>query len=192
MAGSQADITHRKEIEAQLTHRTLHDELTGLSNRTLFFQRLAAAYEKVRRDGAGMAAVFFIDIDQFKAINDALGHLYGDGLLTAFSQRLTGCMGATDTIARFGGDEFAALVENVEREEEALQTAERICADLSQPFHVLDTEISASASIGIAFLTARSRSIDELMRDVDRAMYHAKRSGRARFEVFHPSMHDPQ
>jgi diguanylate cyclase (GGDEF)-like protein/PAS domain S-box-containing protein len=190
LAGSQTDITTRKEIQEQLIHRALHDELTGLPNRTLFVDRLAMAYEKSRRSAEKSAAVLFLDIDHFKVVNDSLGHVHGDDLLIAFAHRLMLCVRTGDTVARFGGDEFAILVDRINQEEDVTEIADRICIELQKPFSILGMELFTSASIGIVYLSSSYQSIDDLMRDVDVAMYHAKRNGRARFEVFEVHMND--
>ena len=190
IAGSQTDITNRKEIQDQLTHRALHDELTGLPNRALFLDRLNMVYENTRRSDSKAAAVLFLDIDNFKVINDSLGHDNGDELLIAFAHRIKHYMRAGDTLARFGGDEFAILVDHINQEEEAIQIAERIRIDLQRPFSIHGMEIFTSASIGIAYLTPRYPSVNDLMRDADMAMYHAKYNGRARYEVFETHMQE--
>ena len=190
IAGSQTDITIRKEYENQLTHRALHDELTGLSNRALFMDRLKMVFEQTRRAEDRKAAVLFLDVDHFKVINDSMGHVSGDELLQAFARRLELCLRAGDTVARFGGDEFAILTDSIQRDEDVIQIAERIGAILEKPFLINGLEFYVSASIGIVFMTSRYKFIEDLMRDVDAAMYHAKYSGRARYEIFDNSMHE--
>jgi diguanylate cyclase (GGDEF)-like protein/PAS domain S-box-containing protein len=190
IAGSQADITVSKQMEAQLTHRALHDELTGLPNRALFLDRLSMVFEQTHRAERRPAAVLFLDIDHFKVINDSLGHVNGDDLLKAFGSRLKQCLRTGDTVARFGGDEFAILIADVVEGCEATTIAERIRLDLQKPFTIQGLEIFTSASIGIAFLTTQYQSVEDLMRDVDVAMYHAKFNGRARYEIFEARMHE--
>lgn len=190
ISGSQADITTQKMYEQQLTHRALHDELTGLPNRALFMDRLKMVFEQARRSEARTAAVLFLDVDHFKVINDSMGHVSGDELLQAFARRLEKCLRTGDTVARFGGDEFAILADSIQRDEDATQIADRIHAELKKPFNLNGTKVFVSASIGIAFMTSRYKFIEDLMRDVDAAMYHAKFSGRARYEVFDVSMHE--
>lgn len=190
LAGSHADITIRKEYEMQLAHRALHDELTGLPNRALFMDRLKMVFEQARRSEERTAAVLFLDVDHFKVINDSMGHVSGDELLKAFSHRLELCLRTGDTVARFGGDEFAILADGIQGDEDVTQIADRINAALVKPFVIDGLEYFISASIGIAFMTSRYKFIEDLMRDVDAAMYHAKYSGRARYEVFDISMHE--
>ncbi len=189
-AGSQTDITIRRLFEKQLTHRALHDELTGLPNRALFMDRLKMVFEQTRRAEDRKSAVLFLDVDHFKVINDSMGHVSGDELLQAFARRLELCLRAGDTVARFGGDEFAILADNIQRDEDAIQIAERINEILKKPFLITGLEFYVSASIGIVFMTSRYKFIEDLMRDVDAAMYHAKYSGRARYEIFDISMHE--
>ena len=189
MAGSQADITTRKQVEEQLIHRALHDELTRLPNRALFVDRLRMVVEDPRRPDNKSAAILFLDIDHFKVINDSLGHASGDELLKAFAHRLKDCLRPGDTVARFGGDEFALLVNGLNKDEEATQIAERIRAELRKPFQLGGQEIFVTVSVGVVFVTLHTASVEDLLRDVDIAMYHAKRSGRAHHEVFDPSMH---
>lgn len=190
LAGSQTDITAQKEIQEQLTHRALHDELTGLPNRALFIDRLNVVYENIRRQETSTAAVLFLDIDHFKVVNDSMGHVNGDELLITFAHRVKQTLRSCDTVARFGGDEFAILVDHINLKEEVTQIADRIRIELQKPFSINNVEIFTSASIGIAYLSSHDQSVDDLMRDVDVAMYHAKFNGRARYEVFDARMHD--
>ena len=165
-------------------HQALHDPLTGLPNRTLLLDRLGQA--QVRAESAGsQVAVLFCDLDSFKTVNDSLGHVAGDELLIAVGARLLGCVRPGDTAARFGGDEFAVLIEDIEGVD-VPQLAERILAALEEPFTVRGKEVFLSGSIGIA--TGGGGDVD-LLRDADLAMYRAKRGGSGRHETFAPHMH---
>ena len=165
-------------------HQAFHDSLTGLPNRLLLQDRLELALARVARSGR-QVAVLFIDLDAFKKINDSLGHNAGDELLREAARRLLECIRATDTAARFGGDEFVALLEAV-NEQRIARVANRILAALERPFHIQGREVFISASIGIAL---GNDSADDLLRNADLALYRAKRKGKARKQVFEPEMH---
>lgn len=190
MAGSQSDITSRKKLEEQLIHKAMHDDLTRLPNRALFMDRLNETLKQVHNQRDKKAAVMFLDIDHFKLINDSLGHKSGDSLLVAISQRLQQSMRLGDTLSRFGGDEFAILIDSFEKADEALKVANRICETLKKPFIIDGRELFSNASIGIVFTDNNYQSADDLMRDADIAMYHSKNNGRSRFEIFRPEMHE--
>ena len=179
------DITERKNLEEELQHRAFHDTLTGLPNRALFSDRLRHAMDRTRRE-AGKVAVLLMDLDDFKLVNDSLGHSAGDELLVDVGERLVASLRAGDTAARLGGDEFALLLENLADVDEAERVAERIAEKLRPPFVLGERETLVTASIGIAFdgTTATNKGPEELMRDVDVAMYRAKRSGKARYALF--------
>jgi diguanylate cyclase (GGDEF)-like protein/PAS domain S-box-containing protein len=181
------DVTERKALEARLEHQAFHDALTGLPNRRLFMDRLAHALARTgRRDER--VAVLFMDLDNFKVVNDSLGHDAGDLLLASVAGRLKRCLRPEDTLARFGGDEFVVLLEDVADPEEAVQVAERIIGDLGSPFPVEGRELFVRASVGIACGEASTKSADDLLRDADTAMYQAKAEGGVH-SAFNPAMH---
>ena len=178
--GSQTDVTGRRTAE----HQLLHDALTGLANRVLFFDKLAHVLSLAKRRQAYNFAVLFIDLDRFKVINDSLGHLVGDQLLSAIAQRLRVCLRTNDTFARLGGDEFAILLEDVQNENDATYVAERIGLELRSPFNLGGQEVFAAASIGILLGTKGYERPEELLHDADIAMYRAKAQGKGCYEVF--------
>jgi diguanylate cyclase (GGDEF)-like protein/PAS domain S-box-containing protein len=182
LANVLADALERQAIEDDIRHRALHDPLTDLPNRVLFMDRLEQALARLRRRRS-LAAVLFLDFDHFKVINDSLGHHVGDELLTAAAPRLRHALRVSDTVAHFGGDEFAILLEDIDGENDAIEMAQRIGALFTQPFVIEGGEHFVSASIGIA-LAHGGESPMELVRDADAAMYRAKERGRARYELF--------
>ncbi len=182
LANVLADALERQAIEDDIRHRALHDSLTGLPNRALFLDRLDHTLAALRRRG-GLAAILFLDLDHFKLVNDSLGHHVGDELLTAAAPRLKQAVRASDTVARFGGDEFGILLEAIADERDAIQMAERVAAAFSRPFVLDGNEHFVSASVGIA-LARGGELAQELIRDADAAMYRAKERGRARYELF--------
>jgi diguanylate cyclase (GGDEF)-like protein/PAS domain S-box-containing protein len=182
------DVGHRRMLEEQIRHQAFHDSLTGLANRALFEDRLNHALERLRRDSTQGAAVIFIDLDDFKTVNDSLGHASGDDLLKAFAGCLADCTRRADTVARFGGDEFAVLVEGFLAEDAALVIAERIHATLEKPIRLEQDDVYVHASIGVANGDAGSTA-DELVRNADLAMYSAKDEGKGQTACFEPSMH---
>lgn len=182
------DIGERKDLEQQLAHQAFHDALTDLANRALFRERVAHALKRNERD-RGSAAVLFIDLDEFKTVNDSLGHSAGDRVLVRVAERLQECVRGADTVARIGGDEFAVLIEDLKSTQDALEAGSRAVASLAAPHRLEATEIVVGASVGVAVSTPGRQSAEELMRDADAAMYVAKRNGKGRLEVFEPSMH---
>lgn len=182
------------ERTRQMEHQAYHDALTGLPNRLCFLNRLEAALRQARRTPSSLA-VLFLDLDNFKTINDSLGHEAGDQMLCAIAERLTECMRSDDTVARLGGDEFTILLPNLKNVEEAVCLAERIVKALHKPIQLATNDLSkneifASGSIGIAFTAQADREADSLLRDADTAMYHAKSSGKAGYAVFESTMSD--
>ena len=182
------DITERKILEEQLRHQAFHDVLTGLENRFLFLDRLGHALTRAGR-GGGPTAVLFLDLDDFKAVNDRLGHAEGDKLLVAVAQRLKTVTRASDTVARLGGDEFAIIVEETDQAE-AEQAAARILTALTPPFELADRPIVVRVSIGIAMQSIDGADADELLRRADIAMYAAKAAGGHRFVAYEPHLYD--
>jgi len=178
-----ADAIERQDAEDAMQHRALHDILTGLPNRSLFADRLEQALERVRRHPGSLAAILFIDVDHFKQVNDSLGHPAGDELLIGVATRLREAVRPTDTVARFGGDEFGLLLEEISSERVAIATAERIAASFARPFMLDSGSQFVTASIGIALADGHQES-EALLRDADAAMYRAKQRGRARYDVF--------
>jgi diguanylate cyclase (GGDEF)-like protein len=178
-----------KRLE-QLTKQAFRDSLTGLPNRALFMDRLSHGLTRAKRRHEHLA-VLFLDLDRFKVINDTLGHAVGDQLLVEVSNRLGGSLRPGDTVARLGGDEFGLLLEDVADAETAEAVALRIEAELSKPLQFEGREIFITASIGIALSSARLGMPEEILRDADLAMYHAKAKGKARHEVFDSSMSAP-
>src|SRR6266852_2728859 len=174
-----------RTAKEQLEHRAFHDPLTSLANRALFAERLEHA---MVRAGQGSVAVLFLDLDNFKTVNDTLGHAAGDALLVAATKRLLLCVRREDTIARMGGDEFTVLLEDMNDPSDAARLAERIGEALRAPFELGGQSVSISSSIGIALDTDRSHGPDDLLREADMAMYRAKSSGKARYEIFDTGM----
>jgi len=201
------DITERKRAEEKLAHQTFHDGLTGLPNRALFLDRLQRSITHSRRHSDFKFAVLFIDIDEFKVFNDSLGHAAGDRLLVQIAERLTASLRGVDTVsrprlgevenpyegestlARPGGDEFTVLIEELHDPSDAIRVAERIQQRLAIPFDYNNQQIVLSVSIGIAFSNICAVEAQDVLRDAEIAMYRAKSTGKARYEVFDHAMH---
>ncbi|MBA2750284.1 MAG: EAL domain-containing protein, partial [Tatlockia sp.] len=177
-----------RDSAAQLNYSAFYDALTSLPNRALFSDRLERAFEHGKRTPDALYAVLFIDLDQFKVVNDSLGHTIGDQLLIAIARKLEGCLRPTDTIARLGGDEFAILLQSFFDVSDTIRVAERIQAALSFPFELEGQEVFATASIGIALSVTEYLLPSDILRDADIAMYRAKQL-RSRYEIFNPTMH---
>jgi diguanylate cyclase (GGDEF)-like protein/PAS domain S-box-containing protein len=183
------DITVRKQLEGQLRHQALHDALTGLPNRILFADRLQHALDRAKADPTLKLAVFFVDLDDFKLVNDSLGHTAGDQLLAAVADRLRASLRPEDTAARFGGDEFALLIED-SLPSDPSTIASRILEGLSRPFDVDGKPVSVQASVGVSLSGPDGSTPDELLRNADLAMYLAKARGKNRHELYTPGMHE--
>lgn len=185
--GLLVDTTDRKRLEAQLLHDALHDPLTGLANRVLFRDHVERALARRRRSRTS-AAILFLDLDDFKLINDSLGHGAGDRVLVEVARRLGEATRADDIAARQGGDEFTLLLGRVHGIPEAVATADRLLADLRRPMEVDGQPVVVGASIGIALASGREGVADDLLAHADAAMYAAKAAGKGRQAVFDPSM----
>ncbi|ELS03158.1 diguanylate cyclase (GGDEF) domain-containing protein [Xenococcus sp. PCC 7305] len=176
-------------INKKLLYDALHDELTGLPNRSLFMKRVQKALNKSKIDENYKFAVLFIDLDRFKVINDSLGHLIGDYLLIACAKRLKKCIRVQDVIARIGGDEFTILLENIKESDNVIAVADRIVAACKKPFKLESHLITTTTSIGIVLGSTEYQQSSELLRDADTAMYQAKGQGKARYAIFNEQMH---
>jgi diguanylate cyclase (GGDEF)-like protein/PAS domain S-box-containing protein len=191
MIGVSTDISERKALEEELERRASHDPLTGLPNRDAFVDRLGMALQRTRRgkEGSNKVGVLFMDLDGFKTINDSLGHEAGGRLLVTVAERLKNRLRPEDVLARFGGDEFAVLLESVENPFEALRVAQRIAESLREPFTLDDFQVSVSTSVGVALGTAHANDDPEgMLREADAAVYQAKEQGPGRYAVFEPAM----
>ncbi len=186
----QVELTERKRAEQQLAHTALHDPLTDLPNRLLFMDRLRHVIEHARRHKGYMYAVLFLDLDRFKVVNDSLGHNIGDQLLIESARRLTACLRSEDTVARFGGDEFVILLEDIQDASDAIQIAERIQNDLALPYDLGNHKVVIFVSTGIVLGEAGYEQPDDVLRDADIAMYRAKGQGLGRYKIFDSAMLD--
>jgi diguanylate cyclase (GGDEF)-like protein/PAS domain S-box-containing protein len=184
------DVSERKAFERQLAHQAFHDPVTGLANRALFGERVRHAVSRARRDTRGLAVVF-MDLDDFKTVNDSLGHAAGDQVLIEVAKRLSESIRSSDTAARFGGDEFAILLEDVDSVQQAAETAERILESLTVPLRLAEKEVVVRSSLGIAMVEGGDPTdAEELTRNADAAMYIAKRDGKGGYRLFEPAMHE--
>ena len=181
------DISERKKAEDQLNYLAYYDNLTGLPNRRLFIDRLQQAMKEANRNEQ-LVAVLFVDLDRFKKINDSMGHETGDILLKEAAHRLRNCVRASDTVARLGGDEFTLVLSSMEHANDAINVAEQILENFSRPFHIKSLDLFISASIGITLYPLDDNSADDLLRDADTAMYHAKENGRNNFQFYNNEM----
>jgi diguanylate cyclase (GGDEF)-like protein len=190
-ANLRQEIIKRNLIETKLVHDALHDGLTGLANRILFMDRLKHSIESGKRGLKYHYSLLFLDLDNFKTINDGLGHSAGDKVLVEIGQRLQECTRATDTVARFGGDEFLVLLENTLDDNAAINITHRILNELEQPIILKNKEIQMTCSIGIVKEITDYLNPDDIVRDADIAMYRAKENGKACYELFSPDMRQP-
>jgi diguanylate cyclase (GGDEF)-like protein/PAS domain S-box-containing protein len=190
LAGSQTDITVRKQAENKLLHDAFHDSLTELPNRALFIDRLKHVIERSKRDNSNIYAVIFLDLDRFKDVNDSLGHLTGDQLLVATAHLLKSILRPMDTVARLGGDEFVILLEDIRDVSDVTRVSERIQKKLMQAALLPNHTIFMSASMGIVLSTTGYNHPEDVLRDADTAMYRAKENGRTRYEIFDNAMRD--
>jgi len=181
------DVTEHRRLQDELAHQAFHDPLTGLANQALFRDRVEHAAARLERQG-GHLAVLFIDLDDFKTVNDSLGHPAGDTLLQIVSERLMSCVRAGDTVARMGGDEFAVLMDALSDPDYAIQVADRILTALREPVVLESLRVSSTASVGIAY-GSLGASCDEMLRNADLAMYTAKSGGKNCARVFAHEMH---
>lgn len=188
--GVATDITERMRAEEQLRHDALHDSLTGLPNRSLFLDRLHHSLQRRERAEEYLFALLYLDLDRFKNVNDSLGHTRGDQLLIETARRLELCLRPSDTVARFGGDEFAVLLDGIRDVSDALRVAARIQLQLTSPFNLSGYEVFTSASIGIAYSETGYDNVKDMLRDADIAMYRAKDKGKAQHVVFDRDMHE--
>jgi diguanylate cyclase (GGDEF)-like protein/PAS domain S-box-containing protein len=184
------DLTQQRLDASKLHRRAFYDDLTSLPNRAWFRERVTDAIARVKRQPEYLFAILLLDLDRFKVVNDSLGHLVGDQLLSSVASRLLNASRTTDTVARFGGDEFAILLENLNSEQEAFRIAQRIHQDLSIPFNLGGQEIFTNASVGIVLSSIGYEHLEELIRDADIAMYRAKASGRGCYQIFDTTMRD--
>ena len=186
---SERDITEERMLTAQLSHQALHDPLTGLANRALFDDRLEQVHSRILRQG-GRGALLLLDLDDFKGVNDTFGHLVGDQLLGEVARRLDGVTRSSDTLCRFGGDEFLYLAEGICGPDEVEQIAQRFLHSLDEPFSIGELVIEQRASLGVVVWDSDITEVVDIVRDADVALYEAKRLGKGRHFVYVPGMHN--
>jgi diguanylate cyclase (GGDEF)-like protein len=187
LIGTVQDVTERKQTEQRILHLASHDVLTGLPNRSLLMDRLVVALAGARRSHA-MTGLLFVDLDHFKPVNDKLGHEAGDILLKQVADRLSACVREADTVARLGGDEFVIVLVNIRTSNDAQRVAEKLVESLRRPFQLHDSEVTISASIGIALYPQHGLSTDQLLQQADDAMYVAKKKGKDRYQFAQPDL----
>ena len=185
----QQEILQRHKLEHKLRHDAFHDSLTGLPNRNLFMARTKKCLDSIIDNPHEQFSILFIDLDRFKIINDSLGHLAGDELLVACAQRLNSCITSPTTLARLGGDEFTILLEKITEANDAVEIAKKILEEFAVPFEINNRNLTISVSIGIVIGTEKYNQAIDLLRDADTALYRAKESGRARYEIFNRQMY---
>jgi diguanylate cyclase (GGDEF)-like protein len=185
----EKEVAERKQVEEQLLHNAFHDGLTGLANRALFVDHLKLALGRAERHADYRFAVLFLDLDRFKVVNDSLGHMTGDQLLTGVARRLEAAMRPGDTVSRLGGDEFTVLLDDLKDAGEAEAVAGRLQKELALAFNLGGHEVFTTVSIGIALSSPGYHRPEDILRDADTAMYRAKQLGKARYEVFDQAMH---
>jgi diguanylate cyclase (GGDEF)-like protein/PAS domain S-box-containing protein len=181
------DITERVKSQKMLEYMATHDNLTNLPNRLLFQDRANHAMANVRRN-QGKLAIFFLDLDDFKAVNDAFSHSQGDDLLILISRRIKDCLREMDTVARFGGDEFVVLLENISHPEDAAKVAEKIVQRVSSPIDIQGNQYTISVSVGISIYPDDGNQTDQIIQNADAAMYRAKERGKNTFQFYTPDM----
>ena len=178
-----------QESREHFRHAAFHDALTGLPNRSLFTEHLRLALGRAHQNDEYRFCVLFLDLDRFKNINDSLGHPCGDELLIMIARRLETCVRQSDVVARFGGDEFAILLESIQGPSDAIHVAEKVLQTISAPFKLTNHEAITTASIGVALSSPNYKEAEDIIRDADTAMYRAKEGGKARYEIFDTAMH---
>ena len=187
--GIISDITERQKAEEIIRHQAFHDPLTGLANRILFYDRMQMAFKLAKRNQK-MVAVIILDIDRFKEINDTHGHMAGDKILESVAERLSGLVRSSDTVARYGGDEFTLIMPSLSCESDALVIVKKIISVFDSPFHIEKTSINVTSSVGVAIYPAHGTNADTLMNKADNAMYRAKAMGRNKY-CFYGNESDP-